>query len=84
MSESRDYDQLLYVWKEWRDVTGPKMRKIFAESVEIMNNDARENGYKGNETFTVKKNWKKCFVKLNLFTFNDSSAWLSKLSWFSI
>ena len=30
------------------------MRKIFAESVEIMNNDARENGYKGNETFTVK------------------------------
>ena len=52
MSESRDYDRLLYIWKGWHDVTGRKMRKIFTQSVEIYNKAAQENGYKGN---TFKK-----------------------------
>jgi len=49
MSESRDYDKLLYVWKGWRDATGRKMRKIFTQSVEIQNKAAKESGYKGNQ-----------------------------------
>ena len=47
MSESRNYDRLLYVWKGWHDATGRKMRKIFAQTVAIQNKAASENGYKG-------------------------------------
>ena len=43
---SRNYDQLLSVWKGWHDVTGRKMREIYTQTVEIENKGARENGYK--------------------------------------
>ncbi|RNA19074.1 angiotensin-converting enzyme [Brachionus plicatilis] len=46
MRESRDYDKLLWAWKGWRDATGPKMRQIFAQLVDMRNKAARENGYK--------------------------------------
>jgi peptidyl-dipeptidase A len=49
MTESRDYDRLLYVWKGWHDATGRKMRKPFTKTVEIQNKAAKENGYKGNK-----------------------------------
>ena len=45
MTNSRDYDELLRVWKGWHDATGPKMRKLFAETVVINNKGARDNGY---------------------------------------
>ena len=46
LKDSRDYDELLWAWKGWHDETGPKMRSIYAKTVEINNNGARENGYK--------------------------------------
>ena len=46
MRDSRDYKQLLYAWKGWHDATGPKMRNIFGQTVQILNKSARENGYK--------------------------------------
>lgn len=46
MKKSRDYDDLLWAWKGWRDATGPKMRETFAQLVEIRNKAAKENGYK--------------------------------------
>ncbi|CAF0741030.1 unnamed protein product [Brachionus calyciflorus] len=46
MTNSRDYDKLLWVWKGWHDATGPKMRDIYTRTVEIRNKAARENGYK--------------------------------------
>ncbi len=52
LKDSRDYNELLYVWKGWRDVTGPKMRKPFAQTVEINNKAARQNGYKD-----LSENW---------------------------
>ena len=51
-TESRDYDELLYAWKSWHDVTGPKMRHPFAQTVSINNKAAKENGYKD-----LSENW---------------------------
>ncbi|XP_074650798.1 angiotensin-converting enzyme-like [Tubulanus polymorphus] len=45
LSNSRDYDKLLKVWKGWRDATGPKSRKLFPEVVQLLNKGAREHGY---------------------------------------
>lgn len=45
MRESRNYDSLLFAWKGWHEATGRKMRPIFAETVKLLNKDARENGY---------------------------------------
>ena len=45
MSNSRDYDRLLWAWKGWHDATGAKMRKTYAETVQLNNKAARENGY---------------------------------------
>lgn len=45
MRESKDYDQLLFAWKGWHEAAGRKMRPIFAETVKLLNKDARENGY---------------------------------------
>ena len=44
LSHSRDYDQLLWVWKSWRDAIGPQLKPKFAELVENMNNASREYG----------------------------------------
>jgi peptidyl-dipeptidase A len=44
-AHSRDYDQLLDIWKGWHDSTGPKMRKMYAQIVELENKAARETGY---------------------------------------
>jgi peptidyl-dipeptidase A len=52
LKESRDYDELLYAWKGWHDVTGPKMREPFAKTVVINNKAARQNGYKD-----LSENW---------------------------
>lgn len=46
MRESRNYDDLLWAWKGWRDATGPKMRETFSLLVDIRNKAAKENGYK--------------------------------------
>jgi len=45
MRTSRDYDRLLFAWKGWRDATGPKLRPIYKEFVELSNKGAKENGW---------------------------------------
>jgi peptidyl-dipeptidase A len=45
MEKSRDYNELLQAWKGWHDATGPKMRHIFAQTVELQNKAAVQNDY---------------------------------------
>ena len=44
MESSRDYDQLLEAWLDWRSVSVP-MRPMYRRFVELMNAGAREYGY---------------------------------------
>jgi peptidyl-dipeptidase A len=44
MAESRDYDELLFAWKGWRDSAGKGLRKDFERYVELANTAARLNG----------------------------------------
>lgn len=45
MAKSTDSDELLYVWKSWRDITGPYMKTYFTEYVKLRNVGARASGY---------------------------------------
>lgn len=45
MADSQDYDELLYVWKEWRDKTGRLMKNDYAEYVRLMNKAAGIAGH---------------------------------------
>ncbi|CAG7734937.1 unnamed protein product, partial [Allacma fusca] len=40
-SKMENYEELKYLWKAWRDATGPKMRKLYMEYVELGNKAAR-------------------------------------------
>jgi peptidyl-dipeptidase A len=44
ISTSRDYDELTYVWKSWRDVSGARMREDYKKYVELSNLAAQKNG----------------------------------------
>lgn len=44
MATSRDYDELLFVWKGWRDASGKKMRNDYKRYVELSNKAAVLNG----------------------------------------
>ena len=43
MAESRNPDLLRLVWEGWRDVSGAKMKDMYAKFVELVNSGAREN-----------------------------------------
>lgn len=45
MAKSDDYDELLYVWKEWRRSTGGQMKRDYADYVDIMNRAANLGRY---------------------------------------
>uniref|UniRef100_A0A1L8DQS2 Angiotensin-converting enzyme n=1 Tax=Nyssomyia neivai TaxID=330878 RepID=A0A1L8DQS2_9DIPT len=45
MAESRDYDELLYLWTEWREKSGKLMREDYKEYVSLLNQVARLNGF---------------------------------------
>ncbi|KAK7092762.1 uncharacterized protein [Littorina saxatilis] len=45
MASSRDYDELLWAWKGWRDVTGPRMKDGYEKFVELSNEAVRALGY---------------------------------------
>ena len=45
MGTSRDYERLLFAWKGWRDATGPKLRPIYKNFVELSNKGAKENDW---------------------------------------
>lgn len=44
MRTSRDYDELLWAWKGWRDATGPFMKDNYAEFVSLSNEAVRKLG----------------------------------------
>lgn len=44
MATSRDYDELLFAWKGWRDASGKKMRNNYKRYVELSNKAAMLNG----------------------------------------
>ena len=44
MANSRDYDVLLSVWKDWRAATGRKIREKYHEFVTISNQAAVDSG----------------------------------------
>ena len=44
MSTSRDYDELLWAWRGWRDAIGPKAKPFFTQVVTMRNLVARKNG----------------------------------------
>jgi len=50
MAESRDYDELLFAWKGWRDSAGKVLRQDYKRYVELANKAAQLNG----TTFKVK------------------------------
>lgn len=44
MAESRDYDELLFAWKGWRDSAGKVIRDDYMRYVELANKAATLNG----------------------------------------
>ncbi|XP_057682764.1 angiotensin-converting enzyme [Corythoichthys intestinalis] len=48
MAESRDYDELLFAWKGWRDAAGKILRSDYKRYVELSNEAAVLNGYSDN------------------------------------
>lgn len=44
MAKSRDYDELKYAWKTWRDNTGAKMKNLYKTYVDLSNEIAHING----------------------------------------
>ncbi|XP_070846561.1 angiotensin-converting enzyme [Chaetodon trifascialis] len=51
MAESRDYDELLFAWKGWRDSAGKVLSKDYERYVELANEAARLNGHSDNGAF---------------------------------
>ena len=56
MAESRDYDELLFAWKGWRDAAGKVLREDYKRYVELANKAATLNGmtYGSNFTSTLR------------------------------
>ncbi|XP_040032505.2 angiotensin-converting enzyme [Gasterosteus aculeatus] len=48
MAESRDYDELLFAWKGWRDSAGKVLRQDYKRYVELANMAAKLNGHSDN------------------------------------
>ncbi|CAB1457679.1 unnamed protein product [Pleuronectes platessa] len=48
MAESRDYDELLFAWKGWRDSAGKVLRQDYKRYVELANEAATLNGHADN------------------------------------
>lgn len=44
LAKSRDYDELLHVWKAWRDKTGKPLRAKYLRYVQLSNEAAKLNG----------------------------------------
>ena len=45
MAKSRDYDELLWGWKRWRDAVGPPMRPLYEKLVGLLNSGARDHAW---------------------------------------
>lgn len=44
MAVARDHDELLFAWQGWHDGTGRKVRRDYAQYVQLANKAARLNG----------------------------------------
>lgn len=53
MATSRDYDELLFAWKGWRDSAGKVLRQKYKKYVELANKAATLNGMKGHFSHTL-------------------------------
>ncbi|KAM6951413.1 angiotensin-converting enzyme isoform 2-T2 [Aplochiton taeniatus] len=51
MAESRDYDELLFAWKGWRDAAGKVLRQDYKRYVQLANKAAVLNGHSDNGAF---------------------------------
>ncbi|XP_056285839.1 angiotensin-converting enzyme [Pseudoliparis swirei] len=51
MAKSRDYDELLFAWKGWRDSAGKVLRQDYKRYVELANTAAKLNGHSDNGAF---------------------------------
>ncbi|XP_055587303.1 angiotensin-converting enzyme-like [Uranotaenia lowii] len=60
MAKSENYDELKYVWREWRDQTGRKMKDDYVEYVELMNKAAGIAGFED-----MGELWKQAFEQEN-------------------
>ena len=52
MATSQDWDELVWAWKGWREVSGKKMTSRFTEMFNLQNEAADING----KSFFIKKN----------------------------
>uniref|UniRef100_A0A8C5IRE9 Angiotensin-converting enzyme n=1 Tax=Junco hyemalis TaxID=40217 RepID=A0A8C5IRE9_JUNHY len=72
MATYRDYDELLFAWKGWRDASGKKMRNNYKRYVELSNKAAVLNGYTDNgaywrslyETPTFEEDLERLYLQL--------------------
>ncbi|KAF5302725.1 hypothetical protein FQR65_LT08467 [Abscondita terminalis] len=48
LAESSDYDELKYVWEQWRDASGKKIKETYQNYVQLSNQAAVENGFADN------------------------------------
>lgn len=71
MARSRDWDELLYVWGEWRRKSGENMKELYEQLVDLTNEAANYNS-KLNELIFVLN------LKI-LFIFNLLSQILATL-----
>ncbi|XP_063816075.1 angiotensin-converting enzyme [Pseudophryne corroboree] len=51
LAKSRDYDELLFAWKGWRDASGKKMRDHYKSYVDLGNKAAVMNGHGDNGAY---------------------------------
>lgn len=56
LSESRNFDELKYLWTQWRDQSGKLMRSDYEKYVDIMNEMAKGNGFAN-----AAEHWKSSF-----------------------
>ncbi|XP_071477394.1 angiotensin-converting enzyme-like [Diadema antillarum] len=45
MATSRDYDELLFAWKGWRDAVGPPIGRLYPTYVNLLNELSRDEGH---------------------------------------
>lgn len=54
MTQSKDYDELLYYWHAWHEAIGPPLKNNFMRYVQLSNQASRLNG-KMKQTKTKQK-----------------------------
>ncbi|KAG1680477.1 Angiotensin-converting enzyme [Nymphon striatum] len=46
MHTSKNYEELLYAWTSWRDLVGPKIKKIYPQLISVENKAVKLQGHK--------------------------------------